>query len=63
MRETHFVCLICGRTWETLPEDAVRLTNLKGRGHGLTNTYQFTDGSIHVIKKTAQRAKGEVNGL
>jgi len=52
-----FYCQLCEKTWDQLPEDAVRLTNLKGRGHGLTNTYQFTDGSIHVIKKTAKNAE------
>ncbi len=57
MRETHFVCLICGRTWETLPEDAIRLTNFSGRGYSRVNTYQFADGSIHVIKKTAKNAE------
>jgi len=56
--ETIFVCRICERTWDELPDDAVQLTTTKRGGNGLRTTYRFAEGSIHVItKQTAKNAE------
>jgi hypothetical protein len=51
MREIVFVCRICERTWDTLPEGAVQLTTRKRGGRGHVNTFRFPDNSIHIIVK------------
>jgi hypothetical protein len=59
MSETIFVCRICERTWDTLPEGIVQLTTAKRGGRAHVNTYKFPDNSIHAITKTAKNADKE----
>jgi hypothetical protein len=53
-----FFCTLCERTWDQVPEGAVKLAGSRRRGgKGHTATYRFTDGSIHILKKKAQSAE------
>ena len=40
-------CAICGREFDAVPDDAVRLTRSKSK----TNVFRFPDGSIHALRK------------
>lgn len=59
-KEYEYVCSVCGEVWETLPEDAICLTNFGGRGYRRVNTYKFADGTVHIITKKALHA-GRLN--
>jgi len=45
-----YKCRICGEQFEEVPDDAVLLTEGRGRGHRQT-VYRFSNGSIHAMKK------------
>jgi len=47
-------CAICGREFDGVPDDAVRLTHNAAR----TNVYRFSDGAIHSLRKI-RRSKSE----
>ncbi len=58
-KEYEYICKLCGQVWTTLPEDAIRLTNIGGSGHGRVNTYRFVNGEIHVIKVQSTRSRND----
>lgn len=48
-------CAICGREFDAVPDDAVRLTHTTAR----TNVYRFSDGTIHSLRKIRTALKSE----
>ena len=45
-----YKCRICGEQFEEVPDDAVLLTEGRGRGHRQM-VYRFSNGSIHALRK------------
>lgn len=43
-----YICTTCDRTYDEIPEDAIKLTGGRGK---TTNAYTFPDGSFHSLKK------------
>lgn len=50
-----WICKICSREWETIPDGAVELA--QPRSHRLSYPYRFADGTVHDLRRVAVKSE------
>jgi hypothetical protein len=57
-----YLCKICGRTWDVIPDHAERFITHR-RGGRIGNLYRFEDSSVHLLIKVALLAPEEQSNV
>jgi hypothetical protein len=60
MTDRVYLCKICGRTWDVIPDHAERFITHR-RGGRVGTLYRFPNAEVHLLIKVARSAEEQAN--